>query len=402
MQARVVRAPGLVGAVVVAALASCSGEEALAPELSAALRVVAVGAVHTCGVTATGEAFCWGWNRDGQLGDSTTRDTSVPVRVRGGIRFDSVAAGGAHTCGLATDGTAYCWGFNLSGQLGDSGTPSRSVPGRVAGSRSFRTVSAGGAYTCGVAQDGTAHCWGWNRHGQLGDGTNADRLTPVPVGGGVVFAAVTTGNFHACGLTPAGAAYCWGNNENGELGDGTTNDARLPTAVSGGVQFAQLAAGDDHTCGIAVGGRVYCWGSNGVGQLGDPESGAPKLTPAVVTGAITFERIVAGPLFTCAVALTGDAYCWGYNNSGQLGSVTTTTCFIGVENPVAVACATQPTLVSGGLRFRMLSAGSQHVCGIAEDGRAYCWGRGVDGQLGDGRSGDGVYSLQPVRVAGQP
>jgi len=74
---------------------------------------------HACGVTAARAAYCWGVDAKGQLGDNTSTPTrSAPVAVLGGIAFASIGGGGSHTCGLTASGAAYCWGDNTYNQLG--------------------------------------------------------------------------------------------------------------------------------------------------------------------------------------------------------------------------------------------------------------------------------------------
>lgn len=104
-----------------------------------------------------------------------------------GLRFRRVGLGSNHTCGVTTSHVAYCWGFNDVGQLGD-GTEDiiRLTPVRVAGGLRFRQVISGGdgsGHTCGVTTSHVGYCWGRNNFGQLGDGTTTDRPTPVPVAG---------------------------------------------------------------------------------------------------------------------------------------------------------------------------------------------------------------------------
>lgn len=101
-------------------------------------RLVNAGTAHTCGVTTTNQAYCWGWNFYGQVGDSTrTGDQSSwhrsPVAVYGGLSFHSVVVGGVHTCGRTTSGVAYCWGLNRNGQLGVGGRALRLTPTAVLG-----------------------------------------------------------------------------------------------------------------------------------------------------------------------------------------------------------------------------------------------------------------------------
>src|SRR5256885_3576942 len=148
------------------------------------------------------------------------------------VTFASVDGGYVHTCGVTTSGAAYCWGDNFSGQLGEETASSvwyRPSPAPVAGQElRFTTISAGVWHTCGVAPSGVAYCWGDNFFGQLGDGTGVARATPVPVAGALRFAAVSAGSFHTCGITTSGAAYCWGDNSSGQLGDGTTDRRTMP------------------------------------------------------------------------------------------------------------------------------------------------------------------------------
>lgn len=74
---------------------------------------------HACGITSAHAAYCWGDDAQGQLGDSTsTPNRPTPVAVLGGIAFTSIMGGATHTCGLTATGAAYCWGDNTFNQLG--------------------------------------------------------------------------------------------------------------------------------------------------------------------------------------------------------------------------------------------------------------------------------------------
>lgn len=145
-------------------------------------RLVA-GSTHTCGI-AEGRALCWGGNAAGQLGDGTTEDRSQPTPVVGLPGAPTMlAAGGVHACALVGGGRAYCWGMNREGQLGDGTTQNRSSATAVAGDLTFASIHAGGAVTCGVTTGGAQYCWGLNQSGQLGDGSRASRNVPTRVGG---------------------------------------------------------------------------------------------------------------------------------------------------------------------------------------------------------------------------
>ena len=397
------RRRAFLGAVLVAGtlqLAACGSE--VASPLPAQFQQLSAGLVHTCGLLTDGTAYCWGNNDYGQLGDGSRSSRAYAVPVAGSVRFSMLTAGGGHTCGLA-DGAAYCWGLNLNGQLGDETHTNRTTPTAVAGGVAFVTLAAGGSYTCGIAADSTAYCWGWNADSQLGDSDTVDRSSPARVAGGRRFVTITVNSFHSCALTAAGAAYCWGKNDFGQLGTGDRVASPVPVAVSGGFTFVSVESGYAHTCGVATDGSGYCWGRNQAGQLGvgDSLSGVDQLAPYAIDGGMRWRGISAGAYFTCGV--TGDAaaaYCWGNNQSGQLGGNASDQCLD--DNQLPFFCSAVPLAVSGGLVFSEVSASTQHTCGVTPDGVAYCWGLDTYGQLGDGRKGNSAYSNEPVKVGGQP
>jgi hypothetical protein len=279
-------------------------------------------------------------NGSDQLGDNTTTDRSTPVPVQGGVTFTSITAGGLFTCGLTSAGAAWCWGHNASGQLGDNTHNQRPTPVAVSGGLTFSSISAGTFYTCGVAA--AAWCWGDNTAGQLGDNTTTDRSTPVPVQGGVTFTSITTGVSHVCGLTGAGAAWCWGRGDYGQLGDNTNTERHVPTAVSGGLTFSSITGGYLHTCGLTGAGAAYCWGRNDAyGQLGDNTT-TNRPAPVAVGGGLSWATVVTSEAaaHTCAVKLSSQLiYCWGRNNSGQLGDQTTTDRYSPVQASYLVTVA---------------------------------------------------------------
>jgi alpha-tubulin suppressor-like RCC1 family protein len=142
---------------------------------------LSVGSFTTCGV-ADSTAYCWEANPHGEIGDGTTDGSTMPVRVAGGLRFTSVSAGVIQTCGLTAEGDAYCWGNDTFGQLGVSpgalssrcgaqNLPCSLTPVRVIGWRKFTRVSTGfGNHACGVTDDTNIYCWGLAQSGQLGYG----------------------------------------------------------------------------------------------------------------------------------------------------------------------------------------------------------------------------------------
>jgi alpha-tubulin suppressor-like RCC1 family protein len=393
----------------VAAVAACQGSDAVEvpPPVDAALTSLTAGLLHTCGLTASHHVYCWGWNRDGEIGDGSTTSRVYAMQVSGSLTFSMVSGGGAHSCGVsAATGGTHCWGLNLTGQLGDSSVISRSTPTAVTGGMSFTQVASGGTFTCGItATDSTAYCWGWGRDGELGSrpadtcptsgGLEPCRRAPTPVGGGLRFLAISAGTRHACAIATDSAAYCWGHNVAGQLGNGTLADTALPVAVTGGHKFKLLTAGFSHTCGLTAAGDAYCWGDNSWGQLGETTT-SQSPDPAAVTGGIIFLSLSAGAEHTCGIGTGNTATCWGQNVNGQLGTQSTETCTVG---NVAGVCSHRPLPLTTNQIFASISAGGHHSCAITTGGKAYCWGENTNGQLGTGNtSGSDV----PVLVANQP
>lgn len=287
------------------------------PELVA----IATGVSHVCGLEPSGQAWCWGANGSGQLGDGSRTDRREAVTVSTDLRFSRLAAGLTHTCGLAGGGVAACWGRNLNGQLGDGSRGDRPIPQAVAGGASFRMLVAGWNHTCGLDAGGRALCWGSNDQGQLGDGSRLDRLQPTPGAGS--FSTMAAGSGHTCGIR-GGTVLCWGDNQFGQLGDGTTEDHAEPRALEGLPGPAvDVAAGAVHSCALLESGQLYCWGQNLHGQVGDG-TGQNRSSPVAVGGDLRFSTLEAGGAVTCAFGREGGEFCWGLNQSGQLGDGTRT------------------------------------------------------------------------------
>lgn len=325
--------------------------------------------------------------------------TPQPLVSAAALTFLQVSAGGYHACGVTMDNRAYCWGYNVEGQLG-SGTntgpelcngavgpfPCSTRPVLVAGAHRFRQISAGFFHTCGVTTDNRAFCWGINR-GALGDGTADERDAPVPVAGGLQFRQVDAGNSHSCGVTTDNRAFCWGDNTYGQLGDRTTTSRLTPVAVKGGLTFKQVTAGIgnySYTCGVTTDSRAFCWGKNNLGQLGDSSAAARRITPSLVAGGHRFRQVDAGYDHACGVTTANRAFCWGNGRQGQLGNGKTYLSF-------------WPRAVGSGLSFERVTAGDTQTCGETTTNRGYCWGLNAFGEVGDG---SGTRSLKPGAVAG--
>jgi alpha-tubulin suppressor-like RCC1 family protein len=206
------------------------------------LSQITSGAYVTCALDAAGAAYCWGYNIYGELGDGTNTNTDVPVAVDtsgalAGRSLTQINTSWYHTCAVDTTGDAFCWGRNSYGQLGDGSSAGSNVPvavdasGALAG-QAVTQITAGAYDTCALDAAGAAYCWGYNLYGELGNASTTGSAVPVAVDTGGPLAGKTltqigAGVWHSCGLDAAGAVYCWGGNASGELG----NDSYVPSAA---------------------------------------------------------------------------------------------------------------------------------------------------------------------------
>jgi alpha-tubulin suppressor-like RCC1 family protein len=458
---------------------------------------ISAGLYSVCALSSAGAVYCWGYNADGELGDSSTTQSDVPVAVStsgvlSGKTITQVSAGLEDACALASTGAAYCWGDNATGQLGNSSTTSSSVPVAVTTSgalsgKTLASISAGPGATCAVDTSGLAYCWGYNGPGQLGNGNTTQQTAPVAVStsgvlSGVTLAQVSVGFATTCAVSSAGAAYCWGYNTDGELGNNASGAASsVPVAVYAGgvlsgVTLTQIAAGLYFTCAQDAAGNTYCWGQNGSGQLGNasttgsdvPVKASGPVTaptgvhafPASTSAAVYWTAVSGAPSgetlsgytataspggATCTTATTtctitglsngttytitvvtntslsmsapstsatvtpwppataigagypntctlqsGKAYCWGDNTDGEAGNGTTTTPQL---SPVAVATSG----VLSGVTLTQVITGVTFGCGLSSAGKAYCWGDNSYGELGNGSGA--ASSDVPVAVS---
>jgi len=296
-----------------------------------------------------------------------------------------ISAGLTHTMAIIDkNGRAWGWGNNTTGQLGDNTTTQRTTPISVLGAvKTFCQISAGGdgngSHTMAIDKNGRAWGWGTNSSGRIGDNTFTSRRTPVSVAGAVkTFCKISAGNAHNMAIDKNGRAWGWGGNGNGQLGDNSTNQQLTPVSVLGAVKtFCQITAGNNNTMAIDKNGRSWGWGLNSTGQLGD-NSLTSRRTPVSVLGAVkTFCKISTGGQLNAASGTTvaldknGRAWCWGVNLYGQLGNNST----ISQRTPVSVLGTVKT--------FCQISAGGNHTMAIDKNGRAWAWGINTLGQLGD-------------------
>jgi alpha-tubulin suppressor-like RCC1 family protein len=223
-----------------------------------ALDVVSSGFAQVTCARKTGSAWCWGMNREGELGDglidhgpdcggatiSNYDCSNVPVQVGGSgtplTDVASIAIGASHACALGATGTLRCWGDNRGGEVAQPPATARfDLPTPVTLSAPVVEMALGGFFTCAMLNDGTVWCWGFNYSGTLGDGM--------------------AGHGETCtfGIPEAGMTF-------------TGDCSATPVQVMGIADATHIAAGADHACVIRASGQIWCWGDNARMQVGDP------------------------------------------------------------------------------------------------------------------------------------
>ncbi|WP_445341397.1 RCC1 domain-containing protein [Bifidobacterium sp. ESL0820] len=383
-------------------------------------------------VGSDGNAYAWGDNNYGQLGNGTTSySQATPVMVRKPDRstypdlpadftYLQVSAGGDHSLALGSDGYVYAWGWNTYGQLGDGTRDDKHAPVRVKtpdrktypdlpADFTYLQVSAGWMHSLALGSDGNVYAWGYNYYGQLGDGTGSSRYAPVRVKtpdrktypdlpADFTYLQVSAGAGHSLALGSDGNAYAWGRGTFGELGTTSYNnsnpvpvrvrDPANPTDTSKGLQATQVSAGGDHSLAVGSDGYAYAWGFNYYGQLGNGTTSYNNPNPVPVrvrdpadTSKALQATQVSGDYHSLAVSSGGYAYAWGHNSHGQLGNNSSGS---NSSVPVRVRDPASPGNASKGLQAAQVSAGGDHSLAVGSDGNVWAWGNNQYGQLGDG------------------
>jgi alpha-tubulin suppressor-like RCC1 family protein len=398
--------------VAVAALA-CADPTSVKHDLTPGQFVaVTAGRSHACAIDTIGRAWCWGSNNRGQTGAPASECTAnfcgtVPAPVQGNARFASISAGSMHTCGLTAEGDAYCWGDNGFGQLGAGNVGvcislviCSDVPLAVVGGYRYKSITAGSYGTCAIALDDVLKCWGYQSFT-----SNLSLLVPTtvrfPATGDSVWSQVgrTDGGLNGCGITSGGVAACWGQNIYGQVGVGSMTGSRLnPVAIGLEVVVKAISSGGGFTCALSNVGDAYCWGLSTRGGLalgadaastacGNTSINVCFPTPLKVIGGRTYSQLAVGSDHVCGLdVITSEAWCWGSNALNAIGSVA-----LGLS-----PAAPSPFAAGFGTKYVSLAAGTLFTCGLMADKNVSCWGSNIEGELGI--QGSLFSSAAPVLV----
>lgn len=329
-------------------------------------RVVAGLGPTTCAAAIPSRAaFCWGAGRDGMSLLGVDRDSFEPqyAALRG--RWGDLALAETHGCAIVESGTSsvVCFGESTQGQCGIV-DPSVIDGREVMLPTEVLFVSVGRQFSCVSDANSDVACWGRGEVGQLGRGGMFVVPQPVPERVARAWDARTTvrslqsDRFETCVVLSNDEVYCWG----AVHGD-VPRRLSLPPVRA-------FAIGEAHGCYTTMTNDLYCYGRNDLGQLGDGTFD-PRPTPVLSSVRSVVELSVSGHS-SCAVTVAGELYCWGINTYGQVGESA-----VGRELPT-------PTRIRLTERVQSVSVGYEHTCAVGVSGELYCWGKNDLGQLGAG------------------
>lgn len=234
------------------------------------VKAVAAGLLYSVALKDDGTVWAWGYNNYGQLGTGAfSRYEPVPVRVAGLSGIVRLYAGYNHNVAVDGSGNAWAWGANDCGELGDGTTVSQCTPERLDVLAGVRDIALGSSYTIVLDNDGTVRAWGENLQGWLGDGTATTQLRPVAVTGPDHVTAVFTGEGISFAVRDDGTVMAWGMNSAGLIGNGIRDQRVYQAAKADNLNgITRFTVGDAHVLGIKADGSLWAWGDNQFGEMG--------------------------------------------------------------------------------------------------------------------------------------
>ena len=210
---------------------------------------------------SAGNVYACGSGQYGVLGTGSTANSTAPVPVIGlpsAVQVKALTSSWQGSGALLENGDYYNWGYNAAGQLGNGTTNDSAVPVRVPLPAPVREAFQGGSgakngQTVVLLANGRVWAWGDNDRGQLGDGTKVSSDVPVrvEVPNGVAFVKVSSGGYASYAIDGAGRLWAWGDNSSGQLGtgDGTGTQTK---PVSVGIHLTQVSSTAQNVAGLDV------------------------------------------------------------------------------------------------------------------------------------------------------
>lgn len=273
------------------------------------VKEVSLGNYSSAAITTDGSLYTWGRNDIGQLGNGTTTDSPIPIKIMDNVQsvsLDSASANG-QSAAITTDGSLYMWGFNEHGQLGDGTTTDSSVPVKIM--ENVQSVSLGWDCSAAITEEGSLYIWGCANYDN-----GMWSLTPKKIMEDVQ--SVSLDYNRGAAITTDGSLYTWGA---GYLGNGkrTYDSVLTPIKIMDNVQLVSLSA----WCGAALktDGGLYTWGFNTEASLGNGKPDKECLTPMKIMDNV--QSICLRDNNSAAITTDGDLYIWGRCYVSRFGTI---------------------------------------------------------------------------------
>ncbi len=171
-----------------------------------------------------------------------------------------------------------------------------------------------------------------------------------------------------CAISIDGQTSCYGNDSYGNLGDGgsanyvMSNESRMGLVLQS-EPYVAISVSDNSACAAGQSGQVYCWGSNDFGQLGDGSTKS-RATPVPIKSDRRFSSVSIGGHGACGLTANGNVLCWGRNDLGLIGD----------GKPRPLNSFRSPEQISVNESFVSVSTGDDFACAVSTSGDVWCWG----------------------------
>lgn len=323
--------------------------------------------------SSQGDLWIWGYGGYGQLGFGNNNTSAQATQLASIGQVKAVTGGCYHTLALKPDGTVWAWGYNGFGQLGIGSDTNTNVPTQVTGISDVVAISGGCYHSIAVKSDGTVWTWGNNGTWNLGIGSPAPDAcrgfaasgtgascsrVPIQAYNMTGIKSVSAGITVNLALANDGTLWQWGDFNQG-----------IPAQVSGMSNVTSIATTSYYMLATKSDGSVWSWGNNAIVN----GAAITNYVPQQITSLSNAVMVAANGWHSLVLKSDGTVWAWGRNSEGQIGTGTITSSYI-----------LNPTQVVGLAGAKQVAASLLSSYALKNDGTAYVWGYGYDGEYGDG------------------